>query len=39
MDITQQVVTALNTSLPAFSFDREHLDQQAGAPPAAAPAR
>lgn len=35
MDITSQVVTALNGKLTQFAFDREHLDQGA---PAAAPA-
>lgn len=40
MDISQQVVTALNARITQFAFDREHLDQQGlgaapggGAPP------
>lgn len=37
MDITPQVVTALNAKITQFAFDREHLDQPAaaagGAPP------
>jgi len=36
MDITQQVVTALNGKITQFAFDRERLDQ-AAAPTAAAP--
>lgn len=39
MDITQNVVTALDAKLTQFTFDRERLDQQAAAPAAAAPAR
>jgi outer membrane protein len=35
MDITQQVVTALNGKITQFAFDRERLD--AAAPTAAAP--
>lgn len=41
MDITQQVITALNAKITQFPFDREHLEE-AGAPPVAtvpAPAR
>jgi outer membrane protein len=46
MDITPQVVTALNAKITQFAFDREHLDQTASAappvatvpPPAAKPA-
>jgi Skp family chaperone for outer membrane proteins len=35
MDITPQVVTALNAKIQTFAFEREHLDQAAaGAPPA-----
>ncbi|MDB5424947.1 MAG: hypothetical protein JWQ29_2363 [Phenylobacterium sp.] len=41
MDITPQVVTALNAKITQFAFDRERLDQQASTPqvqrPAAAP--
>ncbi len=29
MDITSQVITGLNARIQSFSFDREHLDQQA----------
>jgi outer membrane protein len=32
MDITPQVVTALNAKITQFTFDRERLDQQGGAP-------
>ena len=48
MDITPQVVTALNAKITQFAFDRERLDQAAAAPqtgatrpaaPAPAPAR
>jgi Skp family chaperone for outer membrane proteins len=35
-DISQQVVTALNGKITQFAFERERLDQQAGAPAAAA---
>lgn len=40
MDISQQVVTALNAKITQFTFDRERLDQAAApaATPAAAPA-
>ena len=39
MDITPQVVTALNAKITQFAFDRERLDQAAApAPAAAAPA-
>lgn len=37
MDISQEVVTALNAKITQFTFDRERLDQAAAAP-AAAPA-
>jgi len=33
MDITPQVVTALNAKITQFAFDREHLDQTASAAP------
>jgi outer membrane protein len=33
MDITTQVVTALNARITQFAFDREHLDQPQAAPP------
>lgn len=36
MDITPQVVTALNAKITQFAFDREHLDAGAAAPAAAA---
>jgi outer membrane protein len=36
MDITPQVVTALNAKITQFTFDRERLDQAAA--PAGAPA-
>ena len=36
MDITPQVVTALNAKITQFAFDREHLDQAVAAPPPAA---
>ena len=32
MDITAAVVLQLNTSLPSITFERKHLDTQAGAP-------
>ena len=38
MDITPQVVTALNAKITQFAFDRERLDQQTGAPQVARPA-
>jgi outer membrane protein len=38
MDITPQVVTALNAKITQFAFDRERLDQQAGGPQVARPA-
>jgi outer membrane protein len=34
MDITRQVVTALDAKIQQFQFDREHIDQPAGAPAA-----
>ncbi|MDB5418835.1 MAG: hypothetical protein JWP50_2254 [Phenylobacterium sp.] len=37
MDITPQVITALNAKITTFAFDREHLDQ-AAAPAGARPA-
>jgi len=37
MDITPQVVTALNAKIQTFAFDREHLDQSVPAPTATAP--
>lgn len=39
MDITPQVVTALNAKITQFTFDRERLDQPAPAAAAAAPRR
>lgn len=38
MDVSPQVVTALNAKITQFAFDRERLDQQGAATPAAAPA-
>ena len=38
MDITPQVVTALNAKITQFAFDRERLDQQTGAPQVQRPA-
>jgi outer membrane protein len=38
MDITPQVVAALNTKITQFAFDRERLDQALAAPAAARPA-
>ena len=38
MDITPQVVTALNAKITQFAFDREHLDGAAAAPSAPRPA-
>jgi len=38
MDITPQVVTALNAKITQFTFDRERLDQAAAAPAAPRPA-
>lgn len=37
MDLTPQVVTALNAKITQFTFDRERLDQAAGAPAPQAP--
>ena len=37
MDITPQVVTALNAKITQFTFDRERLDQQTGAPQVSRP--
>lgn len=38
MDITPQVITALNAKIQTFAFDREHLDQGVAAPGAPRPA-
>lgn len=38
MDVTPQVVTALNGKITQFAFDRERLDQQTGAPQVQRPA-
>jgi len=38
MDVTPQVVTALNAKITQFAFDRERLDQQTGAPQVSRPA-
>ena len=38
MDITPQVITALNAKITQFTFDRERLDQQTGAPQVNRPA-
>jgi outer membrane protein len=38
MDVTPQVVTALNAKITQFTFDRERLDQQTGAPQVSRPA-
>ncbi|MBS0295911.1 MAG: OmpH family outer membrane protein [Proteobacteria bacterium] len=35
MDVTQQLINRLNGKITTLSFDREHLDQRAGAAPAA----
>jgi Skp family chaperone for outer membrane proteins len=39
LDITQNLVTALNGKITTFAFDRERLDQQAAPATAAAPAQ
>lgn len=39
MDISPALTTALNAKITQFAFDRERMDQPAGAPQAAAPAR
>ena len=38
MDLTPAVVTALNAKITQFTFDRERLDQQTGAPQVSRPA-
>lgn len=38
MDLTPQVVTALNAKITQFAFDRERLDQQTGGPQVSRPA-
>lgn len=38
MDLTPQVVQALNAKITQFAFDREHLDQAVAAPPPPRPA-
>ena len=38
MDLTPSVVTALNAKITQFTFDRERLDQQTGAPQVSRPA-